>query len=63
MNKAYIARDSNNMVYLYNSKPEKGSVEWYATDNFFPITELPEGINPQWEDDEPIKVNLKIEKL
>lgn len=60
---AYIARDSNNMVYLYKSKPEKTSVEWFATDNFFPITDLPEGISPQWEDDEPIKVELKIEKI
>ena len=38
---AYIARDSNNMVYLYKSKPEKGSLEWSATDNFLLINDLP----------------------
>lgn len=26
-------------------------------------SDLPEGINPQWEDDEPIEVELKIEKI
>lgn len=60
---AYIARDSNNMVYLYKSKPEKGLIDWLAKDNFFPIDDLPEGINPRWEDNEPIKVKLKIEKI
>ena len=60
---AYIARDSNNMVYLYKSKPEKGSLEWSATDNFLPINDLPKNINPQWEDDEPIKVRIKFEKI
>ena len=60
---AYIARDSNGIVYLYKSKPEKGLVDWLAKDNFFPITELPEDINPRWEDNEPIKVKLNIEKI
>lgn len=31
----------------------------------FPITkdDLPEGVNPQWLDDEPIEVELKLEKI
>lgn len=60
--KAYIARDATGQVYLYKLEPNKGIIEW-TSKWYIPITDLPEGINPQWEDDEPIKVNLKIEKI
>lgn len=60
---AYIARDSNNMVCLYTTKPEKGPYEWFSTDNFLPITDLLKNINPRWEDNEPIKVKVKFEKI
>ena len=59
----YIARDKNGKVFIYNCKPEKGGDLWLNFGMFFPIIDLPEGVNPQWEDNEPIKVNLKIEKL
>ena len=60
--KAWIARDANGNVYLYKRKPRKGIIQW-GSETHFPITELPEGINPQWEDEEPIEVELKIEKI
>lgn len=60
--KAYIARDADGKVYLYKPKPAKGIIQW-ASEWYFPIDDLPEDVNPQWEDNEPIKVNIKIEKL
>ena len=67
---AWIARDKNKDLLLYTIRPHK--VEhydgrgWWQTCglNKCRISDkcLPQGINPQWEDDEPIKVNLKIEK-
>lgn len=58
----FIARDKDGKVYIYKRKPRKGIIHW-GSEIHFPITELPEGVNPQWEDKEPIKVNLKIEKI
>ena len=60
--KAWIARDADGKVYLYKTKPEKGIIHW-GSKCYFPITEPPEDINPQWEDKEPIEVELKIEKI
>ena len=58
----FIARDKNGKVFIYKDKPQKAVDLWIGL-VFFHITDLPEDINPQWEDDEPIKVNLKIEKI
>ena len=65
--RAWVARDKSGSVYLFNEKPEK--VWWNNTwndehDKWFEIkdSDLPEGIDPKWEDDEPIEVELKIEK-
>lgn len=66
---AWIARDKDNSLYLYNHEPFKSDLYgykcWDSAYDFFKIseTDLPEGINPQWEDDEPVKVNFKIEKI
>lgn len=63
MMKAWIARDKNGAIYLYSSKPTKGCEFWRCcSDNYFPITGVPEDTNPQWEDEEPIEVELKIGK-
>lgn len=68
----YIAKDKNREIFIYNYKPAKRGTIWACAGGVcqrgyhnFPIeeTDLPESVNPQWEDDEPIKVNLKIEKI
>lgn len=64
--KAYIARDKDGSAYCYIGKPYKGQDVWYSIIwRGFHIREsdLPEGINPQWEDDEPIEVELTIKKI
>lgn len=65
---AWIARDEDGKIFIYQDKPIKGSCYWWKsriTGRYFPILEsdLSEDINPKWEDDEPIEVKLKIEKL
>lgn len=61
---AWIAKDKDGMIFLYSTKPKKGHEDWNSSIyNYYPINKLPEGVNPQWEDKEPIKVELKIEKI
>ena len=59
----WLARDSDNFLYLYvGTKPEKNDFIWNSLSadvirldsNSFPEV--------QWEDEEPIKVKLVIEK-
>lgn len=61
---AWIARDEDGQIFVYSNKPEKEDNIWVNSDFCFLIneSELSEGINPKWEDDEPTKVKLKIEK-
>lgn len=63
----YIARDKNGKIFAYKNKPENKEGIWLCLRGMYYIpieeTDLPEGVNPQWKDDEPIKVNLKIEKI
>lgn len=63
--KAYIARDKDNGLFIYDEKPYKMWSEWWREDSCYPIRDsvLPEGINPQWEDDEPLEVELTIKKI
>lgn len=62
--KAYIARDKNNELFIYDEKPYKMWSAWESDACCYPMRDsgLPEGINPQWSDDEPVEVELKIEK-
>lgn len=60
--KAWIARDADGKVFLYKIKPRKGIIHWDSK-CYFHITELPEGVNPHWKDEEPIEVELKIEGI
>lgn len=65
--KAWIARDDDNELYIYKKKPYKEIWlgQWRSNEAFrlFYDFLLPEGTNPQWSDDEPIEVELKIEKV
>ena len=63
--KVYIAKDEDGKIYLYSGKPQRGRDAWLPYGCVLPIKEkdLPEGVNPQWEDDEPIEIELKIEKI
>ena len=63
--KAWVARDENDKVYLfYREKPVKK--EWGFWDSMstdyidIPEEKLPEGINPRWEDEEPIELDITI---
>lgn len=65
--KAWVARNSDGSLYLFSdNKPTKGTFYWFNYGNFGSLTiteqDLPEGVNPQWSDDEPIEVELKIRK-
>lgn len=65
--KAWITRSAFNELQLWNTRfLTKDFGIWtgkYA--RHFNITEsdLPEGINPQWSDVEPIEVELKLERV
>lgn len=64
--KAYIARDKDGSTYCYIGKPHKRQSVWSSSiwsGVFLRDSDLPKGINPQWNDDEPIEVELKIEKI
>lgn len=62
--KAWVAKDEDGNIFLYSNKPEKGYRKWFdfGCDHEIPITKLPEGINPQWSNEEPIEVNVNITK-
>ena len=64
--KAYIARDKSGDIYMSTEKPRKAQGVWSASlwrAIHIYNSDLPEGINPQWEDDEPIEVELTIKRL
>lgn len=68
--KAWIARDKTEEVYLYNKQPIKleKTESWYANGYCFELHKpfldvFTNNINPQWSDDEPIEVELKIERV
>ena len=65
--KAWLVREEDGKIYLYTKKPEKcyiGRETWYSDDTDpIQVKELPQGVNPQWEDKEPIEVVFKVKKL
>lgn len=62
--KAWITRDSRGKVYLFRDKPTKGAMWWVGGSIcLMHDDDLPEGINPQWTDAEPVEIELKIEKV
>lgn len=65
-NTLWIARDKNGDLSLYDKKPIKQRFYWTVNvddcdGNYLGNIDdslLPDGSNPQWEDEEPIKVKL-----
>lgn len=57
--RAWVARDKDNCLYLYSSKPTKSTYEWI---NNLQIMELPNDSFPnvKWEDNEPTRVCIRI---
>ena len=61
----YIAKDKNRRVYLHTEKPDyDDELEgWYSGYNMINITEeFPEFDNISYKD-EPIKVEIKLERI
>lgn len=63
--KAWIVRDEDQKVSMFfGEKPVKK--DWGFWDNMtadyieIPEEKLPEGINPRWEDEEPIELDITI---
>lgn len=67
--KTWLVRNEDGSIYLHrkSKKPEKYYIgcEMWCSDDTDPIRvkELPEGVNPQWEDKEPIEVVFKVKKV
>lgn len=64
----FLCRNKEGIALLYNYKPEKDIEhgDWFEeSEEYFVLLdrELPEGINPQWEDDEPIEVEITLKKI
>lgn len=65
--KAWIARDKDGTlgIYKHSEKPRKWKDWWVNGVYLFHIKEsdLPEDVDPRWEDEEPVEVEIKIEKI
>lgn len=60
----WVARDKNNVLCLFNDKPFKRDVEWDCGIHVEPML-IESKFFPEikWEDEEPTKVKLIIEKV
>jgi hypothetical protein len=61
----YITKDKCGTIYLYSEVPTKFDECWnneYGDCIEIRPSDLPEGIIPEWEDEEPIKVRFHFEK-
>ena len=71
--RGFVARDKDDEVYLYTHKPYKSKLLGYW---FLDYSKYPNGrrmlvdklyiltdINPQWEDTEPIEVEISINRV
>ena len=61
----YVAKDSNNTLYLYSEKPEydESNKMWFGGPDMIDITgQFPEFDNMSYTD-KPIKVEIKLERV
>lgn len=67
--KGYVVKDMDGEVRLFTKTPKKNNVRgWWESTSInesasLDEKSLPSDINPSWKDEEPIKVELKIEKI
>jgi hypothetical protein len=68
--RAYVSRDQDRTPGLFLTKPKKYKSEdggWWADDPYTWIeledSILPPNVNPQWEDSEPIEVEISIRRI
>ena len=67
--KGYVVKDMDGEIRLFTKIPKKNKVRgWWESTSInvsasLDEKSLPLDINPQWKDKEPIKVELKIEKI
>lgn len=65
--KGYVARDKDGNAFLFKNKPYKDFIAWKEDSDEFILfmdnNNLPSDINPQWEDEEPIEVEINITKV
>ena len=57
----WVARDKSSNLYLYNTKPEKGNVQWQIPSaEIGTIAKIDSALLPEvkWEDDEPLEVDI-----
>ena len=58
----WLARDKNNHIYLFETKPEKGDEYWSYDDGDYMELDVSSFQEVQWSDEEPTKVKIVIEK-
>lgn len=59
---AWICRNKNGILLMYEYKPSRTEDDWFEPfGHYFVLTEeeLPEGVNPRWED-EPVLIEIKL---
>lgn len=55
----WLTKDSSGAVYLSTKKPcKKNSLWWFVEMALVNEADLPAGCNPQWEDKEPIELEV-----
>ena len=66
MMKVYITRDRDGKLFIFSNKPKKyeGDGVW-SDDTSVPLARvidkiLPDGVDPQWIDNEPTEINIEI---
>lgn len=61
----YITKDKYGTIYLFSQEPTKLDGVWsneWGECIALHTSDLPEGIMPEWEDEEPIKVRFHFKK-
>ena len=56
----WLARDKNNRIYLFETKPEKGDEYWSYDDGDYMELDVSSFQEVQWSDEEPTKVKILI---
>lgn len=65
MKKAWIAEDKDKVLCLHFLKPHRLEAIWYSDYHSIQLEKnvLPDGVCPNWEDEEPIEIELEIKAI